>query len=69
MIPPMSVEQIKRELTELSTAQQDEVTAFLFHLRHREDPDYRRAVADRLDDRNPQHWLTPDEFERQLDAR
>ena len=65
----MSVEQIKRELTGLSTAQQDEVTAFLFHLRHRDDPDYRRTVGDRLEDRDAQHWLTPDEFERQLNAR
>lgn len=65
----MTVEQIKSELTVLSAAEQNEVTAFLFHLRHRDDPDYRHAVGSRLNDRNKDHWLTPEDFELELEKR
>ena len=65
----MSIEAIKRELAALSPAEQGEVTAFLFHLRHTADADdvYQTAVSRRLSDRDPAHWLTPEEFGRQLD--
>ena len=63
----MSVDQIKREITVLTADEQNEVTAFLFHLRHRGEPDYRDAVDGRLNDRDQTHWLTPEEFEQQLD--
>lgn len=65
----MSVEQIKRQITVLSAAEQDEVTAFLFHLRHRADPEYLQTVDARMSDQDRSHWLTPEEFERQLDQR
>lgn len=65
----MSVEQIKKEITVLTAPEQDEVTAFLFHIRHRADPDYQDAVAARLADKDKSSWLTPEEFERQLDQR
>jgi hypothetical protein len=67
--PPMSVQQIKEEITVLSAKEQDEVTAFLFHLRHRADPEYLTATSGRMNDQDRSHWLTPDEFERQLDQR
>ena len=63
----MSVQQIKQEITILTSKEKDEVTAFLFHLRHREDPEYLTAVDARMADQDRSHWLTPDEFERQLD--
>ena len=65
----MSVEEIKKGLTTLSEVEQQEVTAFLFHLRHSNDPDYQDVVSQRLADKNPSNWLTPDEFEKQLDQR
>ena len=34
----MSVEQIKRELSVLSDSDLGELTTYLFHLRHRNDP-------------------------------
>lgn len=63
----MSIEDLKRELVSLSPAEQSEVTAFLFHLRHAADPAYQAAVERRLSDRDASHWLTPEEFERRLD--
>ena len=65
----MSVEQIKNSLASLSPAEQGEVSAFLFHLRHASDPEYQSRVEARLSDPDPAHWLTPEEFERRLDQQ
>lgn len=65
----MSVEQIKSSLACLSPAEQGEVSAFLFHLRHVSDPAYQSRVESRLTDTDPTHWLSPEEFERRLDQR
>jgi len=64
----MSVEELKEALSALSTAEQNEVSAFLFHLRHRADAAYQATLATRIADDDGSHWLTPDEFERRLDA-
>lgn len=64
----MSLEELKKELTSLSPAEQGEVTAFLFHLRHRSDPAYAKTLAARFAD-DSSHWLKPDEFEKELDKK
>ena len=63
----MSVEEIKRGIKSLSPEEQGELSAFLFRLRRAADPDYQESVESRLADRDPAHWLTPEEFERRLD--
>jgi hypothetical protein len=63
----MSVEEIKKSLAELSAAERSEVTAFLFHMRHATDAEYQAKIAAVESDKNPQHWLTPEEFEKRLD--
>ena len=65
----MSVEQIKNSLASLSPTEQSEVSAFLFHLRHASDPEYQSRVDSRLSDKDPTHWLSPEEFERRLDQQ
>ena len=65
----MSVEDIKQSLVSLSLAEQGEVSAFLFHLRHASDSSYQDRVNSRLSDRDKAHWLTPEEFEHQLDQK
>jgi hypothetical protein len=65
----MSVREIKDQLAALSRREQDEVIAFLFHRRHAEDTDYQGALTRRLEDKEPGHWLTPDQFERELDKK
>lgn len=59
---------IKREISTLTDSELNEVTAFVFHLRHRHDPEYQRTVDARVNDPDKSQWLTPDEFERRLDA-
>jgi hypothetical protein len=65
----MSEEEIKKGLIALSEAEQSEVTAFLFHLRHSRDPDYQDIVSARLSDSDSSHWVTPEEFEKRLNQR
>lgn len=69
MISHMSVDEIKKKLASLSEAEQREVTAFLFHLRHSHDPDYQNILSDRFSDSDKSHWVTPEEFENRLDQR
>lgn len=65
----MSVEDLKRALTTLSAGEQTEVSAFLFHLRHRADGAYQQTVERRGADKDSSHWLTPEEFEKRLDEK
>jgi len=48
---------------------QREVSAFLFHLRHRADAAYQKTVESRGTDKDSSHWLTPEEFEKRLDEK
>ena len=64
----VSVMDLKKELAALSATEQAEVAAFLFQLRHQGDTDYQATLNRRLNEKNPSHWLTPDEFERRLKA-
>jgi hypothetical protein len=64
----VSLEQLKHEVALLSGPQQAELIAYTLQLRHAQDAEYRREVADRLNDSDPTRWLTPDEFERRLDT-
>ena len=65
----VSVEEIKKGLASLSEAEQSEVTAFLFHLRHLHDTDYQNRVKETLTDKDASHWLTPEDFEKRLDQQ
>jgi hypothetical protein len=65
----MSVKEIKEQLATLPRRDQDEVVAYLFHLRHRDDPDYNREIDRRLGDRNSGNWLSIDDFEALLERK
>ena len=60
------MEELKKAVTTLSASEQNELSAFLFHLRQSRDPAYRAALEARLVDKDPSHWLEPDEFEKRL---
>ena len=65
----MSVEELKKTVATLSPGEQNELSAFLFHLRHRGDTKYQATLAARIDDKDPLHWLTPEDFEKRLAAK
>jgi hypothetical protein len=55
----MSLAEIKTELAELPHEQQDHLAAYLVHLRHQRDAKTRREITARIDDKNPQQWISP----------
>jgi len=65
----MSVQEVKTSLASFSRQEQDEVMAWLVHLRHTADPALRATLERRTLDSDPGHWLTPDAFESALDRR
>jgi hypothetical protein len=65
----VSVQEIKEQLAALPQKEQDEVAAWLFHLRHLNDTAYQKALSRRLEDKDTSHWLSPDEFESELNKR
>jgi hypothetical protein len=65
----MDVLEIKNKLAALSRSEQDEVIAYLFHLRHADDPEYQITLTRRLGDKDPGHWLSPEQFEQELNKK
>jgi hypothetical protein len=64
----VSVMDLKKELVTLSASEQAEVAAFLFQLRRKDEADYQATIQRRLEDKDPSHWLTPEEFEKRLNS-
>jgi hypothetical protein len=58
----VSVDQIKTELADLPQEQQDHVAAFLVHLRHQRDAQVKQQITKRIDDKNPENWLSLNEL-------
>jgi hypothetical protein len=65
----MSVEEITQQIITLPPDQQDRIVALLFRHRHANDREYHSEISRRLDDKDPSHWLTPDQFEKELDRK
>ena len=65
----MSVEDIKKGIASLSPQEQTEVSAYLFQLRQRSNDEYQNLLEERLADKNPGNWLTPEDFEKRLDQK
>ena len=64
----MNVEELKKEVAALDREKQGELAAFLVSLRNSRDPAYRAAMQERMNEKNPARWLTPDQFEQRLGA-
>jgi hypothetical protein len=54
----VSLKEIKSGLAELPQEEQDQLAAYLVHLRHQRDAGLRREISSRLDDKNPDHWIS-----------
>ncbi|HEV2391312.1 MAG TPA: hypothetical protein VG146_03010 [Verrucomicrobiae bacterium] len=52
----MSMAELMRVVAGLPAEQQNELAAFLLHLRLRQDPEWRAEMARRIDDKDPAHW-------------
>jgi hypothetical protein len=59
--------ELLREVAELPPQGQRELAGFLVKLRLREDGEWRKEMARRIDDKNPANWLSLEEVAKQLD--
>jgi len=62
----MTIRQLKKEAAALSADKQAELVAFLIQLRNRRDPEYKRLIARRLNDRDPKRWIPLEEVKKRL---
>jgi hypothetical protein len=58
----MSMAELMRAVASLPAAQQNELAAFLLHLRLQHDPGWRTDMARRIDDKNPANWTTLEDW-------
>ncbi len=62
----MTVVDLKREIASLEPEAQDQLAAFIAHLRHERDPEYSRELERRLDDRDAENWVRLEDLEAEL---
>ena len=62
----MSIEVLQSEVSALSSEQRRKLMAFMVVLEDRSRVDYAKELARKIDDKSPDHWLTPEQCEREL---
>jgi predicted SnoaL-like aldol condensation-catalyzing enzyme len=65
----MSIDAIKQELAGLDADGRQQIIAYLVSINQRENPEYRTKMARKIDDNDPAHWLTLEEFDQKLSLR
>ena len=65
-LPPCSIEAIQSELRALPVEERRKLMAFMVVLEDEGRADYAAKLAQRIDDRSPDRWLTPEQCEREL---
>lgn len=60
----MTLLQLKRGVDSLQPGDQDELAAYLSHVRHRRDAEYAEKLRQRLDD--TQNWVRLEDLEAEL---
>ena len=65
----MSIEALKQELAGLDDDKRHHIMAFLIAIEDRKDPEYGAKMARKIDDNDPSHWVTLEEFEKRLSLR
>lgn len=62
----MSIELLQNEVSALPTEQRRKLMAFMVALEDRSCPNYAAELARKIDDKDPSHWRTPEQCEREL---
>jgi hypothetical protein len=62
IVRAMSLNELKTELAELPQKEQDQLAAYLVHLRHQRDAQIGSEMNARLDDTAPDHWISAAEL-------
>ena len=64
----MSMAELKRLVTGMSVEEQNELAAFLLHLRLQNDPVWRTEMTRRIDSRDPKHWVALEDLKTGLSS-
>jgi hypothetical protein len=62
----MSVEEIKSEIESLPMEDRRQLAAYLIALRHKDLTEYRTVMAGKIDDQNPENWLSLEEYDTRI---
>jgi len=62
----MSMAELMREVAALPPGRQNELAAFLLHLRLQHDPAWKAEMARRIDDKDPAHWVSLEDWKKEL---
>lgn len=58
----VSLENIKTEIAGMPQEHQDQLAAYLVHLRHQRDPTILAEIRTKIEDKDPANWLSLDEL-------
>ena len=61
LIPFMTLEKLKSEVEALPEEQQSHLAAYLVHLRHSRDPQFKASVASQIDDKSVP-WISTEQL-------
>ena len=62
----MSMAELMREMANLQPQQQNELAAYLLHLRLQHDDAWRTEMTRRIDDREPSNWTSLHDWKKEL---
>jgi hypothetical protein len=63
----MSMAELMREVANLPSDQQNELAAYLLHLRLQNDAAWRSEMTRRIDDRTPSSWVDLPDWKKELE--
>ncbi|MFM7182696.1 MAG: hypothetical protein ACKO2G_14690 [Verrucomicrobiales bacterium] len=64
----MSVAEIQKAIQGLSTEERRRLAAWLVMLRHQDLAEYRKSLARKIDDGNPENWVSLEEYDRRVSS-
>jgi hypothetical protein len=62
----MTMTELRNAIRRCSKEDQDQLAAFLTVLRQQRDPEYLASLDRRINDRDPQHWVSLEELKEQF---
>jgi hypothetical protein len=62
----MSMADLMREVAGLEPERQNELASYLLHLRLERDPEWRSELTKRIDDKNPNNWVSLEDWKKEI---
>lgn len=62
----MSLDQLKDQVSHLAPKEQRELVAYIVSLQTERDDEFKRQLADKIDNSDPAHWVELDDLRKRL---